>query len=56
MFGLFKKKTEKEKLEEQYNKLIKKSHELSTVNRAESDKVAAEADAVLKKLEAMDKS
>ena len=55
MFGLFKKKSEKEKLEDEYKKLIKKAHELSTVNRAESDKVAAQADAVLKKLDKLDK-
>ena len=44
MFGLFKKKSEKEKLEDRYDALIKKSYELSHTNRAESDKVAAEAD------------
>lgn len=54
MFGLFKKKSEKEKLQDEYKKLIQKAHELSTVNRAESDKVAAQADEVLKKLEALD--
>ena len=53
MFGLFKKKTEKEKLQDEYTKLLKKSHALSTVNRAESDKVAAEADAVAKKMDAL---
>ena len=33
MFGLFKKKSQKEKLEETYEKLIKESYKLSTVNR-----------------------
>lgn len=51
MFGLFKKKSEKEKLEDRYDALIKKSYELSHSNRAESDKVAAEAAALLKKIE-----
>ena len=51
MFGLFKGKTEKEKLEAQYRKLIKESHRLSTINRAESDKKAAEADAVARQME-----
>ena len=51
MFGLFKKKSEKEKLEDRYDALIKKSYELSHTNRAESDKVAAEAAALLKKIE-----
>jgi len=51
MFGLFKKKSEKEKLEDRYDALIKKSYELSHTNRAESDKVAAEAAALLEKIE-----
>ncbi len=54
MFGLFKKKSEKEKLEDQYEKLLAETHKLSTVNRTASDAKAAEADAVLKKIEAMD--
>lgn len=54
MFGLFKKKSEKEKLEDQYAKLLKESHRLSTINRADSDAKVAEADAVLKKIEALD--
>lgn len=53
MFGLFKKKTEKEKLQDQYQKLLKESHRLSTVNRAESDKKAAEADEIGKRLDKM---
>ena len=53
MFGLFKKKSEKEKLQEQYSKLLKESHRLSTVNRAESDKKAAEADAIAKLIDAI---
>ena len=53
MFGLFKKKSEKEKLQEQYSKLLKESHRLSTINRAESDKKAAEADALARQIEAM---
>ncbi|GEM_PF-123503 len=54
MFGLFKKKSEKEKLEAQYDALIKKSYELSHSNRAESDKVQAQAQEVLKKIEALE--
>jgi hypothetical protein len=53
MFGLFKKKSEKEKLEDEYTKLLKETHRLSTINRAESDKKAAEADAVAKLIDAM---
>jgi len=47
MFNFFKKKTELQKLEEKYDKLLKRSYELSHTNRAESDKLAAEADKVL---------
>jgi hypothetical protein len=54
MFGLFKKKSEKEKLQAQYQKLMKESFELSTQNRSKSDDKAAEADAIMKQIEAMD--
>lgn len=53
MFGLFKKKSEKEKLEEQYEKLLKEAHKLSTVNRTASDAKMAEAQAILDKLDSM---
>ncbi len=55
MFGLFKKKTEAEKLQEKYEALLKRSFELSTSNRAESDKLRAEAEAVADQLEALEK-
>ena len=51
MFGLFKKKTEKEKLQEQYEKLLKDAHSLSTTNRKLSDKKIFEAEETMKKLE-----
>ena len=51
MFGLFKKKTEKEKLQEKYEKLLKESFELSTVNRQLSDIKAYDAEEVMKQLE-----
>ena len=53
MFGLFKKKSEKEKLEAQYRKLIDESYKLSHTNRSASDQKAAEADKVLKQLESL---
>lgn len=56
MFGLFKKKSEKEKLQGQYEKLIKEAHQLSTTNRAASDMKQAEAQAVLDKIDAMENS
>ena len=51
MFGLFKKKSELEKLQEQYNKLMKDWHALSSINRTESDKKYAEAEEIAKKIE-----
>lgn len=54
MFGLFKKKSEKEKLQELHKKLLKESYELSTQNRSKSDDKAAEADAVMKQIEALE--
>tara|TARA_R110002051_G_scaffold3333_1_gene18006 strand:+ start:12340 stop:12504 length:165 start_codon:yes stop_codon:yes gene_type:complete len=51
MFGLFKKKTEKEKLYEQYQDLLKEAHKLSTTNRKMSDQKAFEAEEVMKQYE-----
>lgn len=53
MFGLFKKKSEKEVLQAKYEKLMKEAFELSRVNRTEGDKKYSEADDVLKKIEAL---
>ncbi len=51
MFGLFKKKSEKDKLYEQYQQLLKESHTLSTTNRKQSDQKAYEAEEIMKQLE-----
>jgi hypothetical protein len=51
MFGLFKKKSEKEKLQDQYKKLLKEAHTLSTTNRKLSDEKIFEAEEVMKQLE-----
>jgi hypothetical protein len=53
MFGLFKKKSEMEKLQEQYEKLMKDYHTLSTTDRTASDKAYAEADEIGKKMDAL---
>ncbi|QLG46743.1 Lacal_2735 family protein [Costertonia aggregata] len=53
MFGLFKKKTEKEKLQEKYQKLMKEAFDLSKSNRSASDSKYAEADAVQKQIDAL---
>jgi len=51
MFGLFKKKSELEKLQDKYSKLMKEWHALSSINRAESDKKYAEAEIIAKQIE-----
>ena len=51
MFGLFKKKTEKEKLQEQYEKLSKEAYQLSSTNRKMSDQKTFEANQVMDQLE-----
>ncbi|WP_194851124.1 Lacal_2735 family protein [Nonlabens antarcticus] len=55
MFGLFKKKSEAEKLQEEYKKLMADSHRLSTTDRTASDAAYAEADKVAKKMDALNK-
>ncbi len=51
MFGLFKKKSAKDKLYDQYEKLMAQSHALSKSNRAESDKKYAEAQELIKQID-----
>lgn len=56
MFGLFGKTSSKSKLEKQYKKLLEDSYRLSTIDRAKSDKVRAEAEEVIKQIEELEKS
>jgi len=51
MFKLFKKKSKVEILGKQYQKLLKESHRLSTINRKASDEKMAEADRLSKEIE-----
>jgi len=53
MFGLFKKKSEKEKLTEQYRKMLEEAHRLSTTDRRASDMKTAEAEALMQRIEKM---
>jgi hypothetical protein len=53
MFGLFKKKTEMEKLQEKYKKLLAESHSLSQRDRKAGDMKMAEAEEVAKKIDAL---
>lgn len=54
MFGLFRKKSEKEKLQEKYRKLMEEAFRLSHSNRKASDEKTAEAEAILRKIELME--
>ena len=47
MFGIFKKKSKKEKLLVKYEKLLKESYDFSTTNRKKSDQKNAEATEIM---------
>jgi archaellum component FlaC len=51
MFSIFKKKSEIEKLQDQYAALMKESHALSQKDRAAGDKKFAEAEEIAKQIE-----
>ena len=56
MFGLFKKKTEKEKLLKLYKEKLQKSFVLSKSNRKESDRLASEANDILNQIDALEEN
>lgn len=56
MFGIFKKKSEIEKLEDKYQKLLKEAYTLSTSNRKLSDSKTAEANDILNQMELLKKN
>lgn len=51
MFGLFKKKSEVEKLQQQYAKLQKEAFILSKTDRAASDAMVGKAEKVMQEIE-----
>lgn len=53
MFGLFKKKSEADKLQDEYAKLMKEAFVLSKSDRKKSDAKTAEAEEILKKIESL---
>ena len=55
MFRIFNKKTEKEKLEKKYKKLMEEGYKLQSTSRSNSDTKYLEADNILKQIEALDK-
>lgn len=53
MFGLFKKKSEKEVLQQRYEKLMAEAHKLSQTNRKLGDAKYKDAETVMQKLETL---
>lgn len=53
MFGLFKKKSKIEKLEEKFKKLMQEWHKLSTINRSASDQKYVEAQLIGEQINAL---
>ncbi len=51
MFGIFKKKSEIEKLQETYSKMLSDAHKLSHSNRTASDKLLADAEEIAKRID-----
>ena len=51
MFGLFRKKTEREKLMILYKKKKEQAYQLSKINRKESDKLEKEANDIIEKID-----
>lgn len=56
MFGLFKKKSETEKLDSKYRKLLAEAHQLSATNRRLSDSKMEEANEILNQIELLKES
>ena len=53
MFGLFSKKDPRVKLQKKYEALMKDAFDLSKTDRTASDKKTAEAELIIKEIEAM---
>ncbi|SNR35346.1 Lacal_2735 family protein [Lutibacter flavus] len=54
MFGIFKKKSKKEKLQSQYEQLLKEAYKLSKINRKMSDQKNFEAAEIMKQIIKLD--
>ena len=53
MFGIFKKKTEVEKLQSKYEVLMKEAFDLSKTNRSKSDQNTFEANEIAKQIDVL---
>ena len=51
MFGLFKKKTERERLQDRYAQLMEEAYNLSSSNRRLSDEKVYEAESIMRRIE-----
>jgi hypothetical protein len=51
MFNLFRKTSEKEKLQKQYKKMLEEAHKLSHSDRKASDQKMYEAEELMKRIE-----
>lgn len=56
MFGLFKKKSRLDKLQDEYKSLLEDAYTLSKTSRSESDKKQVEAQYILVQIEVLQKS
>lgn len=56
MFNIFKKKSAIEKLQDSYKKLMEEGYKLQSISRSDSDQKYLEADAILKKIESLEKN
>ncbi len=54
MFGLFKKTSEKEKLQKKYASTMSEAHALMSKDRKASDQKIADAEAIMKQIETLD--
>ncbi|PTB91623.1 hypothetical protein C9994_15210 [Marivirga lumbricoides] len=55
MFNIFKGKSERQKLNDQYKRAMEEYYQLSTVDRRKADEKMARADEISKQLDALDK-
>ncbi len=55
MLGIFKKKSEVDKLRKKHTKLLSEAYKLSHINRKESDAKYAEADKIASEIEKLEK-
>ena len=52
--GFFRRKSKKEKLNEQYKKKLEQAYKMSTSNRTESDRLTKEANEILEEIKRLE--